>query len=164
MRGATARRFEPFAARIGAQAPNSAAEYDFVLGKLVDRATLAKAERLARQWGVHTHEVLVATGWVSAEDYTKALASDLGLGFRQEIAARDIDTAHRSTSLRATIGSGLIKQRGRAGFVLGPEHHKPGDVMAIAERVRPERLSLSPPGTLRTAVCYLMPGLPGGEA
>ncbi len=46
----------------------------------------------------------------------------------------------------------MVKQRGRAGFVLGPERQKPGDILAIAERVHPERLSLSPPGTLRTAI------------
>ena len=44
-------------------------EYDFLLGRFIDRATVARASAIARQWGVHPHEVMIANGWLEAEDY-----------------------------------------------------------------------------------------------
>ena len=53
-------------------------EYDFLVGRFVDRATLARATVLARRWGVHPHEVMIANGWLDAGDYYRALAERCG--------------------------------------------------------------------------------------
>ena len=49
-------------------------EYDFLLGRFIDQATLARACAIAQRWGVHPHEVMIANGWLEAEDYYRALA------------------------------------------------------------------------------------------
>ena len=54
-------------------------EYAFLVGRLLDQATLDRAEREARQSGVATHAVLIASGWVSQADYAAALALALGV-------------------------------------------------------------------------------------
>ncbi|KAB2918434.1 MAG: glycosyltransferase [Hyphomicrobiaceae bacterium] len=59
--------------------PADAHEYAFLVGRLIDRGTLQRAEAEASQAGVPTHAVLLAAGWVSPFDYTSALAQHLGV-------------------------------------------------------------------------------------
>jgi hypothetical protein len=54
-------------------------EYAFLVGRLLDRATLDRAQHEARQSGVATHAVLIASGWISQADYAAALAQGLGV-------------------------------------------------------------------------------------
>ena len=49
--------------------PPPPGEYAFLLGRLVDQATLSRACALADMWGVPPHDVLIAKGWIVAEDY-----------------------------------------------------------------------------------------------
>ncbi len=56
-----------------------APEYAFLVGALIDPATLERAEAEARRCGVATHEVLLAAGWISQDDYAAALARWLGV-------------------------------------------------------------------------------------
>lgn len=46
-------------------------EYGFLLGQLIDEATLQRAHIIAQGWRVPTHEVLIALGWVAEEDYVE---------------------------------------------------------------------------------------------
>ena len=61
-------------------------EYAFLVDSLLDRATLARAEREAVQSGVATHAVLLAAGWISQADYAAGLAQALGV----EVALWDL--------------------------------------------------------------------------
>lgn len=54
-------------------------EYAFLVGTLIDRATLDRAAAEAAQCGVATHEVLLTTGQISQLDYAAALARRLGV-------------------------------------------------------------------------------------
>ena len=54
-------------------------EYAFLVGSLLDHATLRQAEREAVLSGVTTHAVLIASGCISQPGYTAALAQALGL-------------------------------------------------------------------------------------
>ncbi len=54
-------------------------EYGFLVGRSIDAATLRAAERIAEQWGVAPHEVLIALGWLDERDYVAALATVLGV-------------------------------------------------------------------------------------
>jgi len=54
-------------------------EYAFLVGPLIDVGTLLLAEAEALDCGVAIHEVLLAAGWVSQDDYTAALARKLGV-------------------------------------------------------------------------------------
>lgn len=58
-------------------APES--EYDFLVGKAIDEATLRRAERIAAEWAVLPHEVLIALGWIDERDYVAALGAALGI-------------------------------------------------------------------------------------
>ena len=58
---------------------DAASEYAFLVGTVVDRETLDHAIVLARRWGVAPHEVLLARGWIPADDYIEALARYLGV-------------------------------------------------------------------------------------
>jgi cellulose synthase/poly-beta-1,6-N-acetylglucosamine synthase-like glycosyltransferase len=62
-----------------ARAPPAPHEYAFLVGPLIDAATLQRAEAEALDCGVTTHEVLLAAGWVSQDDYAAALARKLGV-------------------------------------------------------------------------------------
>src|SRR5919108_3300126 len=57
--------------------PSMAAEYEFLVGRLIDRATLERAIGTAHRWGVAPHEVLIALGWIARESYVAALAQHL---------------------------------------------------------------------------------------
>jgi cellulose synthase/poly-beta-1,6-N-acetylglucosamine synthase-like glycosyltransferase len=150
LRGATALSLEFFRARVSAPAFDAvSSDYGFLLGSLVDQATLERAEALAERWGVHPHEVLIATGWVGAEDYARALAEHLGLPFRLETSPDDFDAG--GANLRACIANGLIRRRRPgAGFVLSPEHRHPREVVKMAETFHP--LTLAPPESVRKAI------------
>jgi len=54
-------------------------EYAFLVGSLIDAATLQLAEADALDCGVATHEALLAAGWVSQDAYAAALAGNLGV-------------------------------------------------------------------------------------
>jgi hypothetical protein len=69
------------------------AEYGFLLGRFIDSATLARANAIALRWGVHPHQVMIANGWLDAEDYYRALAQNCGATFRAKLPASEIATA-----------------------------------------------------------------------
>ena len=52
-------------------------DYEFLVGRLIDRDRLRAAAVEARRSGVAPHEVIIARGWVRAEDYVGALAARL---------------------------------------------------------------------------------------
>ncbi len=58
----------------------------FFFGRFIDSATLARATAIAARWGVHPHEVMIANGWLDAEDYYRALARACGTPFKAELA------------------------------------------------------------------------------
>jgi hypothetical protein len=68
-------------------------EYRFLVGRLIDSATLARATAIAAQWGIHPHEVMIANGWLGAEDYYRALAEACGTPFKTELTPRDVTPA-----------------------------------------------------------------------
>ncbi|HEV7462372.1 MAG TPA: glycosyltransferase family 2 protein [Methyloceanibacter sp.] len=45
---------------------------------------MARASAIALRWGVHPHEVLIANGWLAADDYYRALAEICGAPFKAE--------------------------------------------------------------------------------
>lgn len=63
----------------GAQVRPPDGEYAFLLHRHLDAASLRRAEVIARAWRVALHEALIVLGWVSEEDYVRALAQHLGL-------------------------------------------------------------------------------------
>ena len=66
-------------------APAGKEEYQFLLGCGLDAGTLAQACRLAGQWGVHPHHVLIANGWLSEDTYYRALAETEALPFKADL-------------------------------------------------------------------------------
>ncbi len=58
-------------------APES--EYAFLVGRVIDAATLGRAERMAQAWAVLPHEVMIALGWVDEREYVAALGATLGI-------------------------------------------------------------------------------------
>ena len=54
-------------------------EYGFLVGRSIDAATLRSAERIAAEWAVAPHEVLIALGWLDERAYVAALATTLGV-------------------------------------------------------------------------------------
>jgi len=68
-------------------------EYGFLVGRFIDQATLARASAIAGQWGVHPHEVMIANGWLEAEDYYRALAEQCAAPFKDRLVAADVAPA-----------------------------------------------------------------------
>ena len=89
-------------------------EYRFLVGRFIDSATLARATAIAAQWGVHPHEVMIANGWLGAEDYYRALAEACGTPFKTELTPRDVTPA-AGAGPRRSLASGLLKERAPRG-------------------------------------------------
>jgi glycosyltransferase XagB len=127
-------------------------EYDFLLGRLVDRATLTRACAIARRWGVRPHEVMIANGWLAAEDYCRALARHCGAPYRATLAAFEV-TAPDRASPRQCLARGLLKERERArSFVFAPERLGPDAIREMLARLSPYQLSLASPHAVRRAI------------
>ena len=73
-------------------------EYAFLVGALIDAATLERAESEARHCGVATHDILLAAGWISEADYAAALARRLGVALASWDAEFDFADAEPGTA------------------------------------------------------------------
>jgi hypothetical protein len=127
------------------------AEYAFLLGRYIDSATLARANEIALRWGVHPHEVMIANGWLDAEDYYRALAQDCGAPFKAELPAADGAPAATATP-RQSLATGLLKERDRARrFVFAPDRVRPNALREMLGRLAPHEFSLASPQAVRGA-------------
>ena len=129
-------------------------EYQFLLGGDLNADTLAQACRLADQWGVHPHHVLIANGWLSEGAYYAALAKATALPFKADLTPGDATPPAQSTP-RQCLAHGLLKERTKAQrFVFAPSHLRPNMLRAVLARLGPSRFSLATPGAVRDAVCH----------
>jgi len=83
-------------------------EYGFLVGRFIDQATLARAT--AGQWGVHPHEVMIANGWLEAEDYYRALAEQCAAPFKDRLVPADVASTAMA-SPRQSLTRGVLKER-----------------------------------------------------
>lgn len=58
----------------GAADPSGLAQYEFLVGTLIDQETLERAAALAGRWSQPIHHVLIALGWVDRDQYSTLLA------------------------------------------------------------------------------------------
>jgi hypothetical protein len=138
-------------ARAARQGGAAHSEYDFLVGRF-DRATLARANVIARQWGVHPHEVMIANGWLDAEDYYRALAEQCAAPFKVELRAADV-TPPAMASPRQSLARGLLKERTRsASFVFAPDRLRPNALREMLARLSPYAFSLASPNAVREAI------------
>jgi len=111
---AESRRSEGQLARVAArQSSPLQSEYGFLVGRFIDQATLARASAIASRWGVHPHEVMIANGWLEAEDYYRALAARSAAPFKDQLVAADVAPAAMA-SPRQSLARGVLKERARA--------------------------------------------------
>jgi hypothetical protein len=125
------------------------AEYRFLLRRLIDAATLAKAEVLALRWGVHPHDVLLANGWIKSEDYCRALAETCGRPFTPN--PRSDPTSTEQPSPRQCLAYGLLRERDRR-FVFAPDRLRPNALRAMLAQFPPDTFSFAPPLAVRSAI------------
>jgi hypothetical protein len=139
--------------RLEAQAaPPPRSDYAFLLGRFIDHVTLSRAHALAEAWGVQPHEVMIANGWIGAEDYYRALAESCGVPFRPALAAEQV-TAPGTLSPRQCLAKGLLKERGRAqSFVFSPDRLRPTALRQMLARLQPYKFSIASPRTLSGAI------------
>ncbi len=131
-------------------------EYRFLVGRFIDSATLARATATAARWGVHPHEVMIANGWLGAEDYYRALAEACGTPFKTELTPRDVTPA-AGAGPRRSLASGLLKERASSlRFVLAPDRLRPNALREMLARLKPHDFSLASPQSVRGAICRLM--------
>jgi glycosyltransferase XagB len=129
-------------------------EYGFLVGRFIDSATLARATAIAARWGVHPHEVLIANGWLDAEDYYRALAGSCGTSFKTGLPPAEVMPA-AGAGPRRSLASGLLKERARARrFVLAPDRLRPNALREMLARLRPHAFSLASPQSVREAICH----------
>jgi cellulose synthase/poly-beta-1,6-N-acetylglucosamine synthase-like glycosyltransferase len=129
-------------------------EYGFLVGRFIDQATLARASALARQWGVHPHEVMIANGWLEAEDYYRALAERCDAPFKARLFAADVAPA-ATASPRQSLARGLLKERAHAhSFVFAPDRLRPNALREMLVRLSPYAFSLASPNAVRGAICH----------
>ncbi len=129
-------------------------DYHFLLNSLIDETALLEASRSAAEWGVLPHEVLIATGRLSPEDYYRALAKSCGVPFNSELRPDEVAPPARATPRQCLI-HGLLKDRRRAkSYVLAPERLRPNALRALLRELGPYRFSLATPGALREAIAH----------
>ncbi len=73
---------------------SEASEYDFLVGRFISKATLDRATFLSTQWQVPIHQVLIACGWISQADYTRALAEFSGVQYIQSFKASRLNLSN----------------------------------------------------------------------
>ena len=121
--------------RAPTDSPPNPHEYAFLIGPLIDAVTLRWAEVEALDCGVAAHEVLLAAGWVSQDDYATALARKLGVPVVSWDAELDVGDAEHGRA--AEIGLRAWRQ-GRPCRVLAATAAMPdvllGHVAALQER------------------------------
>jgi len=135
------------------EAPLAAAvEYGFLLGTHIDLATLSRACTVARDWGVHPHEVLIAEGHITEDAYVQALAEMAGVPYRTNVAPREI-AIPRNASFRRCLSAGFVKEAGPArAFLLGTDRLRPFALRALLARLSSHRIALCGPRALRDAI------------
>ncbi len=127
-------------------------EYRFLVGRFIDSPTLARAIAIAARWGVHPHEVMIANGWIDAEDYYRALAQACGTPFEARLIPQEVVPA-AGAGPRASLARGLLKYRMRArSFVLAPERLRPNALREMLARLKPHAFSLASPQSVRKAI------------
>jgi len=154
VRGASARVVERFGLQGVRASQASASDYSFLVGRHIDRATLARAEALGEKWGVPPHSVMIANGWLSARDYYQALAQACDVPFRDELRLDAVTAPLPLTNPRQCILRGLLKERGRrSAYVIAPDQLTPSAVAEMLRDLRPYRVSLAAPHDVRRAIC-----------
>jgi cellulose synthase/poly-beta-1,6-N-acetylglucosamine synthase-like glycosyltransferase len=119
---------------------------------LVDQATLSRACALADMWGVPPHDVLIAKGWIVAEDYYRALAERCGVPFRPALTAHQVG-APRGLTPRQCLARGLLKERTRArSFFLAPKALRPNALRDMLAQLKPYDFCIVSPATLSGAI------------
>lgn len=127
-------------------------EYAFLLNRCIDAATLAQAEALGQAWGVRVHEVLIAQGWLSAEDYCRALAAWCGTPCNSDLPP-DATAAPGGSGPRRCLAEGLLKERRRAqAYVLAADRLRPNAMRDVVARLWPYTLILATPQSVRAAI------------
>ncbi|KAB2847829.1 MAG: glycosyltransferase [Hyphomicrobiaceae bacterium] len=120
--------------------PPEAREYAFLVGKLIDEATLTRAMRLAEAQGVAPHETLLANGWVHADAYARALANHLGV--EPVLSAKGLATGDEIFGQRAGQDSTLL--------VVNAIRLRPGTIASTIGRLT-SPIALASPREMREA-------------
>jgi len=141
------------------QAPEQApdllphADYDFLLGRYVDAATLARATMLAARSGVEPHEVLIAQGWLRQQAYYAALADHLGVPFEPRPDPARLQPPSPKATPRDCLVNGLMRERERARrLVFGPDRMRPGALRQMISQLPPRSVTLASPQSVRRAI------------
>jgi cellulose synthase/poly-beta-1,6-N-acetylglucosamine synthase-like glycosyltransferase len=126
-------------------------EYEFLVGHLIDASTLARAKEIAARTNVHPHDVLIANGWIKADDYYEALARSCGLPFVPELRAYDMRAPARDATPRQCLANGVLR-------------HRDGPLLFAPDRLRPNQLrnqsggpgniAIVPPQRIRRAIYH----------
>ncbi len=132
--------------------PSPEQDYHFLVGRLIDSATLARATAIAGRWGVHPHEVMIANGWIDSGDYYRALARACAVPFVAQLDPQEV-APPAGAGPRLCLARGLLKHRVRdRSFVFAPEHLRPNALREMLARLRPHAFSLASPQSVRTAI------------
>ena len=137
------------------QAPGRSphADYDFLLGRFVDAATLARATTLAERAGVEPHEVLIAQGWLAPQAYYAALADHLGVPFEPRPDPQRLQPPSPKATPRDCLVHGLMRERERAKrLVFGPDRIRPGALRQMLSQLPPRSVTLASPQGVRRAI------------
>jgi glycosyltransferase XagB len=115
--------------------PPALHEYAFLVGRLIDAATLRWAAAEAVDCGLTTHEVLLASGLVSHDRYAEALAWKLGV----PLAGSDLalDTAAAMPGRSASLGLPAWRHGRRCRVLsaaMAPPHVLLGHVASLRRR------------------------------
>ena len=126
-------------------------QYDFLADTLVDRATLERAHQLARRWNVAPQTVMLAQGWIRADDYARALAQRCGADRVRNGDLLALAPPDPAGSPRDCLRKGLLVRR--RGFALDATARRPVEVWrALADLTRYGRPALATEGELHKVV------------
>ena len=127
-------------------------EYAFLIGSLLDHATLEQAEREAALSGVTTHAVLIASGWISQPGYAAALAQAIGL--EAALWGMVIDGSRAVSEGGAAVDGLPALVQGRACRVLSATSAAPAEIARHAARLRGQghAVVLAPQTTIDAAI------------
>lgn len=111
--------------------------YEFIVGSSVDRATIDRASLIAGAWNVMPHDVLLALGWITPEDYIAKLADALGVGHAFSGQRRETDRDVDATTQRpSNVASEVERSRRFATRVCLTTHLRPEATLSAVQRAQ----------------------------
>ncbi|MEM7620789.1 MAG: glycosyltransferase family 2 protein [Pseudomonadota bacterium] len=135
-------------------------QYQFLVGRYIDQATLERAQELGQRWHVPPHQVMIAMGWLTQKTYTRALAEYAGLNYFDDIDPQYLNLPQCVNHLNGCYRTGFFRgERAKFnGVILTAHELYPSAIKQLQQKfsVMKEHIGLISTHQMRKAIVTKM--------